>query len=118
VHAEVAGMQLRIPQVLLCAFFVCGQVLTASADPTDELSTLFRPVSNSQQVSSIEPVKVTKETHPSKPAMDAPKAPRSLRDLFLKSKPAKPKDRHLEKISVEPWMPGRGSLGVQLQVTW
>jgi hypothetical protein len=111
-------MQRRVLKILLCGFFVLGLNWSAEADQTDELSTLIRPVSNTQQMPTKNDVMRTREAPTSTPPRAAPLAPQPLKDLFLKSKPPKSKDRALETISVEPWMPGRGSLGVQLQVTW
>jgi hypothetical protein len=59
-----------------------------------------------------------REASIARPAKTAQLSPPVLKDLFLKSKPTQTKDKILETVSVEPWMPGRGSVGVQLQVTW
>jgi hypothetical protein len=42
----------------------------------------------------------------------------SLKDLFFKSDSSTTNSKTSDAIAIEPWMPGRGSLGVKVEVTW
>jgi hypothetical protein len=48
----------------------------------------------------------------------APVREPSLKDLFFKSDPISSKTKNSDSIAVEPWLPGRGSVGVKVEVTW
>lgn len=41
-----------------------------------------------------------------------------VRDLVSDSASPKAKTEGLDSLAVEPWMPGRGSLGVKVELTW
>lgn len=41
-----------------------------------------------------------------------------VRNLVSDSTPSKRKTEGLDSLAVEPWMPGRGSLGVKVELTW
>jgi hypothetical protein len=41
-----------------------------------------------------------------------------VRDLVSDSASPKTKTEGLDSLAVEPWMPGRGSLGVKVELTW
>jgi hypothetical protein len=48
----------------------------------------------------------------------APVREPSLKDLFFKPDQASSKAKTSDSIAVEPWLPGRGSVGVKVEVTW
>jgi len=61
-------------------------------------------------------VEIGKTTKPREST--TPERPPSLKDLFFKPDPSTAKSKTADSVAIEPWMPGRGSLGVKVEVTW
>jgi hypothetical protein len=111
-------MQQMFLRAIVCGFFVVSLPLAAWAGRADDTELQLQRVSNSVDVLPPTNPRTNPVERRVKKGTEADSKPKSLQDLLFTAKPRTPDQRPLDSMSIEPWMPGRGSLGVKVEVTW
>jgi hypothetical protein len=114
-------MRTQLLGVLIYGFLLGVASDAAWAARTDTPHAQVHTISSSHtKASELQQALLERQNEKSTPVSTfsrGKKSSLSVKDLVL-SKPHNSKQKSSDTVSVEPWVPGRGSLGVQLQVTW
>jgi hypothetical protein len=111
-------VQFRFAIVVAVWSLVIGLPLSGWAAQGHETLSGVRLIGSDQDIARPSGIQyergpqTTKRADTSMPA----RAP-ALKDLFFKPDPESAK-KASDSIAVEPWFPGRGSVGVKVEVTW
>jgi hypothetical protein len=113
---------MRLQLLLLLLFAVTyGVVLPCPCKADQSDSPVLRPLMVSSTASDRDatfPSRNFSQTEESKPRENKTERPLGIKDLLFKPSSAKDSNKPLESLGVEPWMPGRGAIGVKVEVTW
>jgi hypothetical protein len=117
--AEKSGMGGKLLAAVIVGWCISSSVSTACAQSMGQAPSILVSIGN--DAADGRPNRT--EAHPahiapSKKPASRPRQGLDLRALDPKIEIAKGKLRNVDSIALEPWAPGRGSLGVKVEVTW
>jgi hypothetical protein len=106
--------------VVVVSFVASSMPGYAWAAQRDESQPGVRLIGSSQGIQPADILSLDVSLPPKRqvqPASPANRAP-ALRDLFFTPEESSRKTKPADSVAIEPWLPGRGSVGVKVEVTW